>query len=321
MTDFLLLENLHEIISRKSRQRVAFEKGICTEGIFYPYISFEKYTKAEIFRKPGAQTRILARFSSMMGDWGTADTVRNIKGLTVKFRTDEGDYDMICHSLPVFFTDRWEKLPELIEAMSKQNLFSGLDRKKFWKFAIENRESINCVIRFFSRYGLASSFLNMSWYTAGTYVWINHSGEKYIVRYRWVPVNAKDTVYSSSDSRNRKMDRMLAEFMAGFDPDAAVDELCEAVSGSEYPVYELQVQIAEYRYISHPDYLKRTLCWNDKIFPPVPVGVIRLDSLKGSESHENIEFAPGNLIPGIGLCDDEFSAVSDYLYKVCMMEK
>ena len=129
MTDFLLLEKLHEMVSQKRRRRIAFEKGICAKGFFQPYMSFSGYTRAGLFSDQDIRTPVLARFSSMMGDWGTADTARNIKALAVKFDTDDGEYDLLCQSLPVFFSHRWEKLPDIIDAMSKQSLFSGIDSR------------------------------------------------------------------------------------------------------------------------------------------------------------------------------------------------
>lgn len=316
MTDFLLLEKLHEIVSQKRRRRIAFEKGVCAEGVFCPYISFSEYTKAGLFSDPDIRTPVLARFSSMMGDWGTADTVRNIKGLAVKFDTDVGEYDMLCQSLPVFFSDRWEKLPDIIKAMSKQSLFSGIDRCRFWQFVTDNRESINCVIRFYSAQGISGSFLYMNWYTAGTFIWENDVGRKHMVRYRWVPVRKKPGLFALPHETLRKMDRISAEFMAGYDPDTAVDGLRESIIVNDSLEYELQVQIAEYSIDLEDECLKRTLCWDDRIFPPVALGVMQLTDIADAEHDSEVCFTPGNTVPGIELCDDSFSAVSDYICRV-----
>ena len=317
MTDFLLLEKLHEMVSQKRRRRIAFEKGICAKGFFQPYMSFSGYTRAGLFSDQDIRTPVLARFSSMMGDWGTADTARNIKALAVKFDTDDGEYDLLCQSLPVFFSHRWEKLPDIIDAMSKQSLFSGIDSRRFWRFIADNRESINCAIRLYSVYGISGSFFDMSWYTTGTFIWENDSGKKHMVRYRWVPVKKTPGIFALPREAFKKMDRMSAEFMAGYDPDIAVDELREAMNGNGSLSYELQAQIAEKSRDPDDDCIKRTLCWDERIFPPMALGVMQLTGAIAAEYDSKICFAPGNTVPGIGLCDDSFSAVSDYICRVC----
>lgn len=317
MTDFLLLEKLHGMVSQKRSRRVAFEKGVCAEGFFRPYMSFSEYTRAGLFGDPDIRTPVLARFSSMMGDWGTADTARNIKGLAVKFDTDAGAYDLLCQSLPVFFSDSWEKLPGIIEAMSKQSLFSGIDSHRFWRFVAGNRESINCAIRLYSAQGISGSFVYMNWYTAGTFVWENDAGGKHMVRYRWIPVRKVPGLVALPHEALRKMDRMSAEFMAGYDPDTAVDGLRESIIANDFLEYELQAQIAEYSGDPEDKCLKRTLCWDERIFPPVALGVMRLTDITAAEHDNEVRFAPGNTVPGIELCDDSFSAVSDYICRVC----
>lgn len=317
MTDFLLLEKLHEMVSQKRRRRIAFEKGVCAEGFFRPYMSFAGYTRAGLLGDPDVCTPVLARFSSMMGDWGTADTARNIKGLAVKFDTEAGEYDLLCQSLPVFFSDSWEKLPGIIEAMSKQSLFSGIDSRRFWQFVAGNRESINCAIRLFSAQGISGSFLYMNWYTAGTFVWENDTGRKHMVRYRWVPVRKVPGLFALTHEALRKMDRMSAEFMAGYDPDTAVDGLRESIIANGSLEYELQAQIAGYSSDPEDECLKRTLCWDERIFPPVALGVMQLTDITDAQHDGEACFVPGNTVPGIELCDDSFSAVSDYICRVC----
>ena len=91
----------------------------------------------------------------------------------------------------------------------------------------------------------------------------------------------------------------------------------------DFPSFELFVQIVDYKFISHPNYLKRTVCWNDNINPPVKVGILKLTDVikEHGESGDSDCFAPGNIIPGISLCEDEFSKVMDYAHKIGGIER
>lgn len=313
MADFLFLEQLHRMIHEIPRPRLMYKKGIMAKGFFKPYMTFRDYTKAEIFSDPETSCNVEVRFASMLGEKGSADTVRNIKGLSAKFYTEEGEYDLICQSLPVYFISHGEKFLKMCEAFAKNAPFDGVNSEKFWTFVIENPESVNCALRFFSNKGLQDSYVNSDWYSVNTYVWENSLGKKLPVRYMWRTVN-----YEKAYGGRREVDRAFAEFMAGFDPDTAGDELKRNIAEGDFPTFELSVQMADYRFLTHPYYLKRTVCWDESVIPYVKVGVMKLTDI--SEDRSDLRsFAPGNLIKGIELCGDEFSEIMDYAHKIGAM--
>lgn len=320
MTDFLLLKQLHEMVKDVRKPRLIFDKGICAEGYFRPYMSFSDYTEAKIFDDINEITPVKARFSSMLGDWGTADTIRNIKGFSVKFCTDENYFDLITHNLPVFFINEPDKILMLRNALTKNNSFDGINNAVFWQFAVDNTESINCILHFFSNEGISASFINIYWYSANTYIWKNKNGDRFLVRFKWKPVYDGYRKYRESDMR-KKMNRVFAEFMAGFDPDIAVDGVREAVSSGNFPAFELQAQILDFKYSAHPDYIRHTLWWNENINVPVSVGLLKITDAKNYENEDEYDFAPGNTIDGIELCPDNFSEVADYLCRISIAER
>ncbi|MFQ8603111.1 MAG: catalase [Anaerovoracaceae bacterium] len=321
MADFLFLEQLNKIMRQVPRPRLMYKKGIGAKGFFKPYMTFRDYTKAEIFQSADEIFPVKVRFSSMFGERGTSDTVRNIKGFSVRFCTEESKYDLICQSLPVYFINDEEKFFKLMGAFSKDYPFDGINSKNLWSFLIENPESVNCIVRLFSSRGLVESYTDIKWYSVNTYVWENEKGKKFLVRYKWKP--AQNKKIDEIADKKRPMDRVFAEFMAGFDPDIASDTLKRNMEEGDFPSFELFVQIVDYKFISHPNYLKRTVCWNDNINPPVKVGILKLTDVikEHGESGDSDCFAPGNIIPGISLCEDEFSKVMDYAHKIGGIER
>ncbi|PSN53034.1 Catalase, partial [Blattella germanica] len=62
-----------------------------------------KYCKADVFSKIGKKTPIAVRFSTVGGESGSADTVRDPRGFAVKFYTDDGIWDLVGNNTPIFF--------------------------------------------------------------------------------------------------------------------------------------------------------------------------------------------------------------------------
>ena len=75
-----------------------------------------KFTKAAFLNKVGKKTPLLLRFSTVAGERGAADTVRDPRGFAIKFYTEEGNYDMVGNNTPVFFINDPIKFPDFIHS-------------------------------------------------------------------------------------------------------------------------------------------------------------------------------------------------------------
>lgn len=69
----------------------AFWKFIVTQDI-------TKYTKAKIFSKIGKETELFMRFLTVAGERGVADAERDIRGFSMKYYTEEGNWDLVGNS-------------------------------------------------------------------------------------------------------------------------------------------------------------------------------------------------------------------------------
>jgi catalase len=67
----------------------------------------------------GKRTPIFARFSTVSGEKGSADTERDARGFSVKFYTEEGNFDMVGNNTPVFFIKDPMKFPDLIHSQKR----------------------------------------------------------------------------------------------------------------------------------------------------------------------------------------------------------
>ena len=50
---------------------------------------------ADVFRAPGVQTPVIVRFSTVIHERGSPETLRDPRGFAVKFYTREGNWDLV----------------------------------------------------------------------------------------------------------------------------------------------------------------------------------------------------------------------------------
>ena len=51
---------------------------------------------------------MFVRFSTVIGEPGSTDTARDVRGFAVKFYTEDGNWDVVGNNMPVFFIIRTE---------------------------------------------------------------------------------------------------------------------------------------------------------------------------------------------------------------------
>lgn len=318
MTDFILLEQLYKMIKEIPKPALFHRKGTKASGYFRPYMDFSDYTKANIFSSNDIVTPVEIRFSSMLGDDGTADTFRNIKGMEVKFIDKNYRYDMFCRSLPVTLTNNRNKLIDIISCFSVKRPFDMINNKRIWDYVCENPEALNGIIRLYSYYGITDSFINIEWYSVNLFVWINAYDLKTLVRYRWVPLyeNQEDNLNSKHLMRSK------AEFIAGYEPNRAENELMRLIDNSKYPGFELQLQMIDMSKQYDIKYEDRTLIWNEDEIPYTPAGVLIINKYENClYDGEKLVHSACNNIDGIKVLEDEVSHLNDYLNMVTTYER
>jgi catalase len=92
MEDYLLFEKMAQFNRERIPERVVHAKGAGAHGTFTVTRDITKYTSAKLFSAVGKQTNVLARFSTVAGEKGSADTARDPRGFSVKFYTEEGNW-------------------------------------------------------------------------------------------------------------------------------------------------------------------------------------------------------------------------------------
>lgn len=313
MTDFLLLEKINKLNSQNAKPRLMYEKGVAVRGTFYPYMSLADYTKAGFLTDPMTETPVTIRFSRATGERGSGDSYRDTRGFAVRFETKEGDYDLLCHNMPVFYTNDPSKFPQMAEDLC----VSTKEYKRepgFWHFLSENPEAINLTMHLYSDLGTIKSYRFMEGYSVNTYKWINEKDEELYIRYRWNPVCEGD----EGDERRKGISYQEAEFLAGFSPDCCISDLAAALEEGDFPVYELEAQIMEQKQAENCnfDFLSVTLAWPEEKWPYIKIGKMILREVLPKDHGENLCFLPSNMVEGIAFANTGFLEIMDYAQRV-----
>ncbi|KEY73442.1 hypothetical protein S7711_06858 [Stachybotrys chartarum IBT 7711] len=103
LEDTPLIETLAHFHRERIPERVVHAKAAGAWGEFECTQDIIDWCPAALFSKVGKKTEILARLSTVAGEKDSSDTLRDIRGFALKFKTEEGNWDFVGNDLPVFF--------------------------------------------------------------------------------------------------------------------------------------------------------------------------------------------------------------------------
>jgi catalase len=298
MQDVHLMEKLAHFNRERIPERVVHAKGAGAGGYFEVTTDVTKYTRAAFLSKVGKRTEVFARFSTVGGEKGSADSARDPRGFAVKFYTEEGNYDMTGNNTPVFFIRDPLKFPDFIHTQKRDPETNTKDPDMFWDFLSLTPESIHQVTILFSDRGTPRSFRHMHGFSSHTFKWYNEKGH-----YFWVQYHFK------TEQGIQNLTRQEAARLASEDPDHATRDLFEAIARGDFPAWRVCVQIMtpeqakDYRF----DILDITKVWPHGDFPLIEIGRMVLN--RNPENYfaevEQAAFSPGNFVPGIAASPDK----------------
>ncbi len=290
--DVYLLEKLAHFNRERVPERVVHAKGAGAHGYFEVTNDMSKYTKAKIFNGIGKRTDMFIRFSTVAGELGSSDTLRDPRGFAMKFYTEEGNYDIVGNNTPIFFIRDAIKFPDFIHTQKRDPQTHLKNPTAVWDFWSLSPESLHQVTILMSDRGIPATFRHMHGYGSHTFKWVNAEGEAVWVKYHF-----------RTNQGVKNLDVKLAEQLAGSNPDYHTEDLFNAIEKGDLPSWTLYVQIMPieeanaYRY----DPFDVTKVWSQKDYPLIEVGKMTLN--RNPENYfaevEQATFSPGSFVPGV----------------------
>ena len=298
LQDHFLLDKLAHFNRERIPERIVHAKAAGAFGTFTVTHDITQYTKAKIFSEVGKKTEMVGRFSTVAGEKGSADTVRDVRGFALKFYTEEGNWDFVGNNTPVFFIRDAIKFPDFIHTQKRNPQTNAKDDTMQWDFWSQVPEALHQVTILFSDRGIPKGIPYMNGYGSHTYSFINAKNERF-----WVKFHFKT---------NQGIQCMMpeeADKLAGQCPDYHTIQLFEMIKNGQYPSWTLHVQIMpeveaeNYRW--NPFDL--TKVWPHGDYPLIEVGQMELN--RNPENYfadiEQAAFSPGNAVPGISFSPDK----------------
>ncbi len=296
--DHHLIEKLAHFDRERIPERVVHAKGAGAFGFFEVTHDLSKHTKAQFLGQIGRRTKVLARFSTVGGERGSADAERDPRGFALKFYTEEGNYDLVGNNTPVFFIRDAFKFPDMVHTHKRNPQTNLKDASAFWDFNGLSPETTHQLTVLFSDRGIPASFRHMHGFGSHTFKWVNAEGKAEWVKYHF-----------RTEAGIKNLTAEEATEVCAHDPDHATRDLFEHLAKGGEAAWEVSVQImpledAEtYRY----DPFDVTKVWLFKDYPRIPLGRFVLN--QNPENYfaeiEQAAFSPSSFVPGIEASPDK----------------
>ncbi|UOK72377.1 catalase [Ancylobacter polymorphus] len=311
MEDFHFREKMFHFDHERIPERVVHARGYGAHGYFETYESLAKYTRADLFQRPGEKTPAFVRFSTVAGSKGSFDLARDVRGFAVKIYTREGNWDLVGNNIPVFFIQDAIKFPDVIHAVKPEpdRAFPQAQsaHDNFWDFISLTPESMHMIMWVMSDRAIPRSFRFMEGFGVHTFRLLNAKDESTFVKFIWKPkLGLQSVVWNEAVKIN------------GADPDFHRRDLWQAIQSGDFPEWELCVQLFDQDFADSFDFdvLDPTKLIPEEIIKPVPVGRLVLDRMPDNffAETEQVAFMTQNVPPGIDFSNDPLLQGRNFSY-------
>jgi len=299
LQDQHLLEKLARFNRERIPERIVHAVGSGAFGHFeVTNPDLPKWTRMRMMERVGKRTEMLARFSTVAGSKGAADTARDPRGFALKFYTEDGNWDLTGNNTPVFFLRDPIKFPDFIHSQKADPHTNRQEPENVWDFFARSPEATHQFTILFGDRGIPASYRRMDGFGSHTFQWVNAQGVRHWVKFHFKTNQGIACLTSAEAAR-----------IGGENPQTLQDDLRTAIERGDLPSWRVCVQLmpeaeaATYRF--HP--FDVTKVWSQKDYPLVEIGRMTLERNPDSyfATVEQAAFDPGHFVPGVGPSPDK----------------
>lgn len=297
LQDVWFLEKLAHFDREVIPERRMHAKGSGAYGTFTVTRDITDFTRAKIFSQIGKKTDLFIRFSTVAGERGAADAERDIRGFSIKFYTEEGNWDLVGNNTPVFYLRDPLKFPDLNHVVKRDPRTNLRNPTYKWDFFSLQPETVHQLTIDFSDRGLPRSYREMHGFGSHTFSFINANNERFWVKFH---LRSEQGIHNLMDDDAK---RLIAE-----DRESAQRDLFESIEKGDFPRWKFYVQIMPEAEASQTPYnpFDLTKVWPHADYPLIEVGVLELN--RNPDNYfaevEQVAMSPANVVPGIGFSPD-----------------
>ncbi|KAH8552870.1 catalase [Umbelopsis sp. PMI_123] len=297
LQDFHLIDKLTHFGRERIPERIVHAKGAGAHGHFEVTANLSHLTSAKFLQTPGIKTPVFVRFSTVGGERGTSDSLRDVRGFAVKFYTEEGNWDMVGINTPVFWIRDPLKFPDLNHSQKRNPGTNLKDADMFWDFLSLTPESLHQVTTVFSNRGTPYSHRHMHGFGTHTFKLVNAQGVGHYVKWHFK---------TDQGIKNHTLEE--AAELDGSNPDSSTEDLYNAIEKGDFPSWSVCLQVmkeedaATYKWNIFDD----TKVWPHADYPLQKIGKLTLDRNPSNyfAEVEQAAFSPSSMVPGIDVSND-----------------
>ncbi|MHB8912227.1 MAG: catalase [Lysobacter sp.] len=311
LQDYQLIEKLAHQNRERIPERVVHAKGCGAHGTFTVTGDINHFTKAKVFSQVGKQTDVVMRFSTVAGELGAADAERDVRGFSIKFYTEEGNWDLVGNNTPVFFVRDPLKFPDFIRTQKRHPRTNLRSPTAMWDFWSLSPESLHQVTILMSDRGLPIGVRHVNGYGSHTYSLINDAGERV-----WVKFHFK------TQQGHKHWTNAESVEVVGKSRETTQEDLFKAIESGDFPKWNVQVQIMttaaaeEWSNRTGWNPFDLTKVWPHADFPVIDIGVLELN--RNPDNYfaeiEQVAFSPSSIVPGISFSPDKMLQARIFSY-------
>lgn len=311
MQDINFRIKMHHFDHEPIPERVVHARGSGAHGHFELLESLGAFSKAALFNEVGEKTPVFVRFSTVVGNKGSADAVRDVRGFATKFYTKEGNWDLVGNNIPVFFIQDGIKFPDMVHAAKPENHNempqASSAHDNFWDFMSLELESSHMITWLMSDRAIPRSYRMMQGFGVHTFALLNAAGNRTFVKFHWRPkLGVHSLVWDEAVKIN------------GVDPDYHRRDLYDAISLGAYPEWDFGVQLIPEADEDKFDFdiLDATKLIPEELVPIRWVGKMQLNRnpVDFFAETEQVAYGVHNLVPGIDFTNDPLLQARTFSY-------
>ncbi|CAX60578.1 Catalase [Erwinia billingiae Eb661] len=297
LQDVWFLEKLAHFDREVIPERRMHAKGSGAYGTFTVTQDITAFSRAKIFAEVGKQTELFMRFSTVAGERGGADAERDIRGFSLKFYTEEGNWDLVGNNTPVFYLRDPMKFPDLNHVVKRDPRTNLRNPTYKWDFFSQLPESLHQLTIDFSDRGLPTSYRHIHGFGSHTYSFINDQQQRFWVKFH---MRCEQGIQNLMDDE--------AALLIGQDRESSQRDLFDAIEQGNFPRWKFFVQIMPEDEASQTPYnpFDLTKVWPHADYPLIEVGEFELN--RNPDNYfaevEQVAMSPANVVPGIGFSPD-----------------
>ncbi|KAJ9659530.1 hypothetical protein H2198_003106 [Neophaeococcomyces mojaviensis] len=296
LQDFHLIDLISHFDRERIPERVVHSKGSGAHGFFECTNPIPELSLADMFSTKGKKCPITIRFSTVGGESGSHDCARDPRGFSVKFRTDDGNFDLVANNTPVFFLRDPAKFPHFIHTQKRDpatHLTHADDSTMFWDYLCSNPESIHQVMILFGDRGIPDGYRHMHGYFGHTLKFVNKDGD-----WQYIQIHLKSQQGIKFITQEESQTKSA---------DYAQKDLYEAIQRGEFPKWSFEVQTMTAKQAEEAweqdkiNVFDLTHVWPQSKYPLKKIGELTLNenAVNYFAEIEQIAFNPSHMPPGI----------------------